>query len=144
MPSSANVGPITGTTSSVQPKYSFGTGIATEGGLMDSILPYVEDPQAPPYDRKKWPSRIARNETDLASRRDWGGSDTGDASRDTRAPQIANDTTDLREAILAGPDGYDISAAVDGVLDLKDTEDTDRDVQWAPGMNHFVLSAFSD
>lgn len=49
---------------------------------------------------------------------------------------------DLREAIMAGPGGHDPKANLDGVVDLTDTEDTDKDVQWAPGKTCPILTAF--
>ncbi|OAG12563.1 uncharacterized protein CC84DRAFT_1212095 [Paraphaeosphaeria sporulosa] len=121
------------------PKYSLGTGVATEGGLVDRILPHVEDPNARPYDRKNWPTRIARDESHHSSNRDWRASDDDDTSNGKRGTKERDGTMDICEAILAGTGRYDLKAALDGVVDLNDTEDTDRDVQWAPAVTQEVV-----
>ncbi|KAL5407437.1 hypothetical protein PMIN03_007160 [Paraphaeosphaeria minitans] len=118
---------------------SLGTEVATEGDLVDRILPHIEDPHARPYDRKNWPTRIARDESHLSSndgRHVSGDDDTSDGKRGTKK---RDGNLDVREAILGGSGDYDLKAALDGVVDLNHTEDVVRDVQWAPAVTQEVV-----
>jgi hypothetical protein len=133
-----------GSASSVQPKYSLGTGVATEGSLIDGILPHVDD-------RKSWPTRFARDEPRLSSssraQREISGAAPAHETHQSfglrnEKPKKKSGTMDLREAAMGGPEDYGIKAALDGVVDLRDTEDTDQKVQWAPGTMYLMSDVF--
>jgi hypothetical protein len=140
-----------GSASSVQPKYSLGTGVATEGSLIDGILPRIEDSNARHSDRKSWPTRFAREEPHISSssrnQRGISGAEPVNEihksfERINEKPKKKNGTMDLREAAMSGPNDYGMKAALDGVVDLRDTEDTDQEVQWAPGTVYHIPAAF--
>ncbi|KAJ4354538.1 uncharacterized protein N0V89_006275 [Didymosphaeria variabile] len=46
---------------------------------------------------------------------------------------------EVREAVMGGPGGYDLKAALDGVVDLRDTEDADKETRWAQAVTHEVV-----
>ncbi|KAL1599598.1 hypothetical protein SLS60_007401 [Paraconiothyrium brasiliense] len=46
---------------------------------------------------------------------------------------------DLREILSGGPDDYGMKSALDGVVDLRDTEDADKETRWASAVTHEVV-----
>ncbi|KAK3203645.1 hypothetical protein GRF29_106g216345 [Pseudopithomyces chartarum] len=126
-------------------KYTLGTGVATGGGLIDGILPHVEDPQALSSDRKKWPSRQARDESTLISQRRRPANDDSSSEIIQEQPGRRNakknhGAIDLHQAIREGPDDYrnQLRADLDGIVDLTDTEDVDKETRWAPGQLYLL------
>ena len=127
---------------SVSRQYALGTGIPTEGGLIDGIFPHADNPHAPPYNRKQWPTRIARDELHHERSRQKRHSNHDDDRASVEAERVrrkdekrSNGMMDLREAVMRGPEDYDngLRANLDGVVDLKNSEDTDKHTTWAPG-----------
>ncbi|KAJ4296721.1 hypothetical protein N0V90_006769 [Kalmusia sp. IMI 367209] len=135
-----------GSSVSLQPKYMLGSGVATEGSLIDGILPHVKDAHPRPYNRKDWPSRLARDESHLDERRrhrresnevDLSNPRRESLGRRNEKPteEMTGGSVDLLEAIMGGPEDYDagMRANLDGIVDLRDTEDSDKKTRWAPG-----------
>lgn len=142
----ASVG--TGSTLSAVPsaatgKYSLG-GATTRGGLQDSIRPHTETTT---HEKNQWknsglPSRNAREESYVGwSRRRSRGSDSDDNSPSTPPHNLRS-----RDIVPSVDGQYEIQKEIeqllDGVVDLRDTVDEDKDVQWASGESNLVsLSA---
>ncbi|KAF1970303.1 hypothetical protein BU23DRAFT_213994 [Bimuria novae-zelandiae CBS 107.79] len=132
-----------GSLASLSPKYTLGSGVPTKGSLIDGILPHFKDPQALPYNRKKWPTRAARDESKVSTpRRKRHGSDDFDKS-DTKHESSGrrkdkSGLMDLQEAIGGGPEGHNngLRANLDGVMDLRDTKDVDKETRWVPEVVH--------
>ncbi|KAF2447993.1 hypothetical protein P171DRAFT_429579 [Karstenula rhodostoma CBS 690.94] len=146
VPSSIYAESAIGSASPIQTKSLLGTGVATGGSLVDSTLPHVEDPHARLGDRKNWPTRITRDESRPSKSLNGHERDNDDANGDRESFGRRNKTNrerdgsmGLREALMAGPGGYDLKAVLDGVVDLTNTEDTDQDVQWAPAVTQEVV-----
>ena len=129
-------------TSSLQ-RYTLGTGVPTEGGLIDGILPYNEEKQPPSSDRKNWPVRKPRDESHLHLQRRkpsvTGGDDnSGKVQHEQsgrRSEKKNSGFVDFQQAIREGPDKYKkrVQAGLDGIIDLNNTEDMDKETTWAPG-----------
>lgn len=126
---------------SISPKYTLGTGVPTEGGLIDGIFPHAKNADAPPYNRKNWPTRVARDELHSErSRQKRRSHDDAPTRAETQGDRRQNEKRsnggmDLREAVMRGPEDYDngLRANLDGVVDLVNSEDTDKQTRWAPG-----------
>lgn len=125
-------------------KYTLGSGVPTEGSLIDGILPHVEDPNARTYNAKDWPTRTARDESHLnrpeRNRRE--GDDHRALNR--RQEKKHDGHMDLRDAVMSGPEDYTngLRADLDGVVDLTNTEDVDVDTRWAPGKCNLPLHGY--
>ncbi|KAH7095677.1 hypothetical protein FB567DRAFT_35792 [Paraphoma chrysanthemicola] len=135
-------------------KYSVGGDMITKGGLKDRILPHKE---STPHEKNQWKqagfaTRTAREESRLDwSRRRPRGSQSGD-----EAPQLP--PADPRDhplvslplknrssnAMTGNADGqHDIERQIeqllDGVVDLRNTVDEDKEVQYAPAVTHEIV-----
>jgi hypothetical protein len=138
-------------------KYSLGADSMTAGGLVDSILPHTETSahKKDQWKSTKWPVRAPRDEGLVErSRRSPPGSGSDDeqvqlepnsTSHRQRLPRTANDTT----IAVNRPDGVqrEMEQLLDGVVDLRNTVDEDKEVKWAPGTVHrnaFVTIQYID
>jgi hypothetical protein len=129
-------------------KYSLGQDTATHGGLMDRILPHAEATahEKNQWKNQSWPAKTARAEPQVApSGRKPRGSETEDGEHRSPADDLVNhhhipskSQGAQREAETAGNAqndiGKEIERLLDGVVDLRNTVDEDKVVQWAPGM----------
>jgi hypothetical protein len=134
-------------------KYSLGQDTATNGGLIDRILPHTEVTahEKNQWKNKSWPSKTARVEPQVAwSRGRPRGSESEDGEPSPPSSDFVNQQqlpsesqSAPREARTAenGQDdiGREIVRLLDGVVDLRNTVDEDKDVRWAPGM--FLLQS---
>ncbi|KAF2637990.1 hypothetical protein P280DRAFT_87557 [Massarina eburnea CBS 473.64] len=140
-------------------KYSLGTGIATEGSLVDGIMPHVKSPSVQPYNRRDWPVRKPREKIRESQQIQASTRDTEEDDRKARQRQypVQNHTgsglskesqpdhhgrrMSLKHALVDGEQGHNEYRGVDldGVVDLRDTEDTDGTIQWAPAVTHEVV-----
>lgn len=137
--------PMNGRVASVSTaKYSVGREVVTKGGLIDSIRPHEETTvhERNHWRKTKWPSRDARGEAQVGFGR--------------RRPRRSESDDDDFHSLSDGPDhGRHLSAddplgvsipldgqrdiekeiqhLLDGVVDLSNTVDENKDVQWAPG-----------
>jgi hypothetical protein len=128
-------------------KYSVGGNIATKGGLVDSIMPHTE---ATRHEKNQWkttnfPSRTAREEPEVGhiKRRSQGAGheeiepqSSPENSSDRHIPQARSGGE--RIVPITGMDGQadierEIQQLLHGVVDLRNTVDEDKEVQWAPG-----------
>jgi hypothetical protein len=144
-------------------KYALGTGVPTEGGLIDSILPHRESTQQHTFNRKEWPSRTAREEF----RQNWSkgkpGGNSGEDVPHGRRYSLQGSTSsseleeengkrndglmNLRTAIMDGPTEFkrvdsDTSLGLDGVIDVSNTEDVDKSTRIAPGTLTYITLPF--
>jgi hypothetical protein len=129
-------------------KYSLGQDTATKGGLIDSILPHTEAAahEKNHWKNKSWPSKTARAEPQEAwSKRRPRGSESEDGGLHSPSDDLANhhpipfkSQSALNGTRIAGNKqdeiGREIEQLLDGVVDLRNTVDEDKDVRWAPGM----------
>jgi len=143
--------PMNGRIASVSTsKYSVGREVVTKGGLIDSIRPHEETTahERNHWKKTSWPSRDARGETQVGFGR--------------RRPRRSDSDDDDFHSLSDGPDhGRHLSAddlhgvsipldgqrdiekeihhLLDGVVDLSNTVDEDKDVQWAPAVTHELV-----
>jgi hypothetical protein len=135
-------------------RYTLGTGVPTEGGLVDRILPHKESTQQQKFNRKDWPIRVARNDIgqsqvkrkpvgnigdDLTEERSrsFRGS-VGSSAPDDEQPKRDDGLLDFRSAVMDGPVEFrrhdsDRSLGLNGVIDVRNTEDVDKSTRVAPG-----------
>lgn len=128
-------------------KYSVGGDLITKGGLKDRILPHKE---STPYEKNQWKqagfaTRTAREESrlDWSRRRPRGSQSEDEAPQlppdDPRDHQLVSPSKSRSSDVMAGmTDGqHDIERQIeqllDGVVDLRNTVDEDKEVQYAPG-----------
>jgi len=128
-------------------KYSLGGDTMTRGGLQDSIRPHVED-GAHVMNRWKdsqWPSRSPREESRVGwSRRKPRGSESEEDAPGTPPDELRQGgSLALRPKTTINRGSTDIEKEIDqlldGVVDLRDTVDDDKDVTWAPAVTHEVV-----
>jgi hypothetical protein len=151
--SAGSIAPSASATSS-NSRYALGTGVPTEGGLVDRILPHKESTQQQMFNRKDWPIRVARNDVgqsqikrkpvgnigdDLTEERSRSlrGS-VGSSLPDEEQPKRDDGLIDLRSAVMDGPVEFrrhdsDRSLGLNGVIDISNTEDVDKSTRIAPG-----------
>jgi hypothetical protein len=128
-------------------KYSLGTGDRTTGGLIDSISPHTEATAHEKNHWKKtdWPAKSARAEPQV----NWGRRRPQGSESEDEQPQYPPDNLKARQQLSTrlnetphhprvAVDGQDdiereIEQLLGGVVDLRNTVDEDKDVQWAPG-----------
>jgi hypothetical protein len=162
-----SVGPAPGFTHSqatgTTGKYSLGQDMATKGGLMDRILPHTEATahEKNQWKNKSWSPKAARAEPQVAwSRRKPRGSESEDEGPVSPPSDLVNNhqlSSKPHQSAIREPRvtehsqddiGREIEKLLDGVVDLRNTVDEDKDVQWAPGMflvaveNHCVSVTF--
>jgi len=134
-------------------KYSLGRDLPTGGGLFDSILPHAETSAHEKNQWKKtsWPSRTAREDTqvDWSRRRHRGSMSEGDELR--MAPEPTGNLQHPPSGSRKDPDGIgsvidgqddihrEIEQLLDGTVDLRNTVDKDKNVEWAPAVTHEVV-----
>jgi hypothetical protein len=126
-------------------KYSVGRGDTTKGGLVDSILPRTEATTHEKHQWKNtsWPSKAARAEPQV----NWSRGRPQASDSEDDEPNSPPDGFIGRPVQPSGMphrnkiavDGHkdierEIEQLLDGVVDLRNTVDEDKDVQWAPGM----------
>jgi hypothetical protein len=135
-------------------KYALGTGVVTEGGLVDSIRPHKESTKKHNYDRKDWPSRVARDDFKniLPKRKPVGSGDNkvSHTRRQSKQEPVASSQfdedalrrvsglVDLRSAVMDGQQdsdrrNSDVSFGLNGVIDISNTVDVDKSTRVAPG-----------
>ena len=130
-------------------KYALGTGVPTEGGLIDSIRPHRENTEEHSFDRRDWPSRVAREDLpqNWSRRKPRGNSDEDvhERQKSRASSELGEERSrcndglmDLRTAIMDGPTEFkrhdsDASLGLDGVVDISNTEDVDKSTRIAPG-----------
>jgi hypothetical protein len=137
-------------------KYSLGSNSTTTGGLVDSILPHTETSahKKDEWKNTKWPVRAPREEANVdRSMRTARGSGSdhrelqstpGDTTKRQHLSSDVNETTIPID--VNGDIHREIQQLLDGVVDLRNTVDEDKEVQWAPGTVHgsaFVNDAVS-
>jgi hypothetical protein len=129
-------------------KYSLGHDTATQGGLMDRILPHTEATahEKNQWKNQSWPAKTARAEPQVAwSRRKPQGSESEEGEHRSPSEDLVNhhhlpskSQGAQRETETAGNAHDDIRKEIeqllDGVVDLRNTVDEDKVVEWAPGM----------
>ncbi|KAF2691106.1 hypothetical protein K458DRAFT_426479 [Lentithecium fluviatile CBS 122367] len=141
-------------------RYALGTGIPTEGGLIDSIRPHQESSHKSHYNRKDWPSRVARNDLrrswqrrkprgcsddDLPRTRQASTQGSSHSSQSGEEPsRHDHDLIDLRSAVMDGQEEFDsydgpMSLDLDGVINISSTEDVDKSTRFAPAVTHEVV-----
>jgi hypothetical protein len=137
-------------------KYSLGQDTATQGGLMDRILPHTEATahEKNQWKNQSWPAKTARAEPQLAwSKRNPRGSESEEGEHRSPAEDLVNhhhlpSQSDgaQRETETAGNSqddiGKEIERLLDGVVDLRNTVDEDKVVQWAPGMFSVTVETY--
>jgi hypothetical protein len=138
-------------------KYSLNQDMATRGGLSDSILPHTEATahEKNQWKNKSWSPKAARAEPQVAwSRRRPQGSESEDEGPVSPPNDLANHhqlpskshQSALREPRIAQHSqddiGREIEKLLDGVVDLRNTVDEDKDVRWAPG--EFLVAVEND
>lgn len=121
----------------------------TKGGLVDGILPHTNASDHPksPSQRADWPARSARDEAGMGwSRRKPHASDSEEDGvpqplaplkiHQQQSPASKHKPVDLKPAAMDGQQGSEAhrQLRLDGVVDLRNTVDTDADVHWAPRM----------
>lgn len=123
-----------------------GKGEPTTGGLVDSILPHTEITahEKNQWKNTAWPLRTARDESQINSSRrkprtsesdDELHSPPGDFVDRQQLPLRSNGALHHNKIAVDGQEGIEteMKQLLDGVVDLRNTEDEDKDVQWAPG-----------
>jgi hypothetical protein len=130
-------------------KYSLNQDIATKGGLIDRIIPHAEATahEKNQWKNKSWSPKTARVEPQVAwSRRKPRGSESEDEGPVAPSSDLVNHhqlpskshKSALQEPRIAENSqddiGREIEKLLDGVVDLRNTVDEDKDVRWAPGM----------
>ncbi|KAH6532171.1 hypothetical protein HBI07_160180 [Parastagonospora nodorum] len=134
-------------------KYSLGTGDRTTGGLIDSISPHTEATAHEKNHWKKtdWPAKSARAEPQV----NWGKRRPQGSESEDGQPQYPPDNLKARQQLpirlnetphhpRVAVDGQDdiereIEQLLGGVVDLRNTVDEDKDVQWAPAVTHEIV-----
>lgn len=129
-------------------KYSLGTGDRTKGRLIDSISPHTEATAHEKNHWKKadWPAKSARTEPQIK----WGKRRPQGSESEDEEPRSPPDNLMVHQQLPTRPrktphhprvavDGQDdiereIEQLLGGVVDLSNTVDEDKDVQWAQGM----------
>lgn len=120
-----------------------GREIVTKGGLIDSISPHEETTAHEKNQWKKtnWPSRDAQEETQVG----WSGRRSRTSESDDDFHSFSDGADHGRHLPVDGPTGVnvpldeqsdirkEIQHLLDGVVDLSNTVDEDKDVSWAPG-----------
>jgi len=138
-------------------KYSLGGTTTTKGGLIDSILPHAEGSA---HETNHWkstdqPKRSPRKESRVGwSRRKPRGSESEEDAPRTPPDDLRHDGSlpmrpktkpngDLTSAGGQHKIQREIEQLFDGVVDLRDTVDEDKDVTWAPGTQYPALLKFA-
>ena len=123
-------------------KYSIGQGVTTEGGLVDGIRPHTEtgSHKRDASKRSSFPPKSARMEPGWERRKPRVSDSDNDAPHPSRETyEVQGAQSGVRHATMDGTaDGEETLLArklrEDGVVDLRNTVETDGDVTWAPGM----------
>lgn len=116
-------------------KYSLGGDVSTKGGLKDSMRPHTEANAHEKHNEKKSdrPSRSAQEESQLG----WGRRQPRASESDDEAPRAPPANLKSREIMPSADGQYQIEKEIhhllEGVVDLKDTVEEHKNVQWAPG-----------
>ncbi|KAF1930990.1 uncharacterized protein M421DRAFT_418480 [Didymella exigua CBS 183.55] len=128
-------------------KHTLGDNITANGGLIDGIRPHAESSAYEKGFAKKssFPPKAARAEPGCEKRKP----NMSDSDNDTsRAPQetyeVAGSHSGVHHIIMDGTADSEETALArklreDGVVDLRDTIDTDGDITWAPAVTHEVI-----
>jgi hypothetical protein len=150
--------------SSATGKYSVGGNMTTKGGLVNSTPPHKEEAGLDKNQPKdtRYPSQTVHEESHLGSTRikSQGSESEDDAlpslpeqfgGRDRLPPNSGREHTTLMTDVDGQGDiEEEIEKLLNGVVDLSNTVDEDKDVQWAPGkflvasLHAFVLVFLTD